>query len=476
MSKKTKKEKVKAAAVPKEDVENVLAEIEAQFEEKGFFRRLFDMFKGFKESRASRAYKEARITLQRLMAPLVAFVAVGLFVVVLIVVTAVQSVKKSTIEVRIAQVEDEADAPLEPVDENTPEEPDIDMTADVNVDISVDVADVPVAHTELVAPAAPIAKSAAKTGVSAAPSPVSISIINTGAKLTPLDGNNNGGWGSVISKKKGQKPQNLDGCLIGTIIDFKKDGEGKERPNWLQTYNSDARSLIENNFSQSALFKFHVPQKNVALTHLWIPPQSAGNGPKAFGVADTVKPSGFVVYYTGTLASYRKGKWRFWGYFDDFLFIRVNGRIVFDSNGCDGKASPRSDWKSSAPNEIGKAWCPQSGWGKMAPSDWFELQPNKPVKIELMIGEHPGGMVGGLILIQEEGVTYSKNTDGTVVYPIFTTRPLSNATRFDLQDDPIFKRSGHQMNVDSPRFNAGPKKESQPAGVSKEDVPVEVSI
>lgn len=453
-----------------------LAELGSHFEEKGFFRRLAEMFKGFKESKASRAYKEALITFQRLLAPLVAFVAVGLFVIVLIVVTAVQSVQKRTIEVRIANVEDEAESLLEPVDEDAPEEPAIDMAADVNVDISVNVVDLPVARTELVAPAAPAPKSAASAGVSAAPSPVSMDIINAGSKLTSLEGNDSGGWGRAISQKKSGKPQNLDGCLIGTIIDFKKDGEGKARPDWLKTYNNDARSLIENNFSQGSLFKFHVPRKNVALTHLWIPPQPAGNGPKAFGVADTVKPSGFVVYYTGSLACYRKGKWRFWGYFDDFLFIRVNGRIVFDSNGCDGKASPRSDWKSSAPNEIGKAWCPQKGWGKMAPSDWFELQPNKPVKLEVMIGEHPGGIVGGLILIEEYGKTYPKNTDGTIAYPIFTTRPLSNSARFDLQDDTFFKNSGHTLNVDSPRFNAGPKKESKPTGTSKDDVSVDVSI
>ena len=98
------------------------------------------------------------------------------------------------------------------------------------------------------------------------------------------------------------------------------------------------------------------------------------------------------------------------------------------------------------------------------------------MKIELMIGEHPGGVVGGLLLIEESGVSYPKNMDGTVAYPIFTMRPLSNAVRFDLQDDPYFKNSNHIMNIDSPRFNAGPKKEAKPAGVSASDVSVDVSI
>ncbi len=449
-----------------------LEEIQEQFEEKGFFRRLVDMFKGFRQPRTSREYKEARLNFQRLAAPLIAVVSVTLFVVVLIVVTTVQGARKKAYEIRIAQIEEEPESLLEPEEEDTPEEPDVDMTEDINVDITVPTTDIPVPSTDLAAPPAnqPVSPAAA----SAAPSPVTMNAINAGVKMSSL-GDSGSGWGKVVARKSGKKP-NLDGCLIGTIIDFKKDGTGKDRPNWKKSYNDDARSLIENNFSQAALMKFHVPPKNVALTHLWIPPQDAANGPKAFGVEDTVKPSGFVVYYSGTLASYKKGKWRFWGYFDDFLFIRVNGKILFDSNGFDGKSSKRSDWKSSAPKEIGKAWCPQQNWGKMAPSDWFELQANKPVKIEIMIGEHPGGVVGGLVLIEEYGKTYPKNNDGTIAYPIFTMRPLPSSTRFNLQDDQLFQRTHHLMNVDSPRFNAGPKKEEKPAGVSADDVSVDVEI
>ncbi|HCG20814.1 MAG TPA: hypothetical protein DER26_07465 [Verrucomicrobia bacterium] len=465
-------EKVRKPVQTREEFVN-LSEIEEQFEEKGFFRRLADMIKGFRKPPSSRAYKEARITFQRLAAPLVAVVSVALLVMVLLVVTTVQSARKKVYDVRIAQIEETPDDLLKPEEEDTPEEPDVDMTADVNVDITVPVADIPVPSADLAAP--PPAQPLVPAAVSAAPSPVVMSAINAGVKMTALD-DSGSGWGKLIARQSAKKKPNLDGCLIGTIIDFKKDGKGRDRPDWLKSYNADARSLIENNFSQGSLMKFHVPPKNVALTHLWIPPQSAANGPKAFGVENAVKPSGFVVYYSGSLASYKKGKWRFWSYFDDFIFIRVDGRILFDSNGCDGKSSPRTDWKSSAPDKIGKAWCPQQGWGKMAPSDWFELQPNKPVKIEFMIGEHPGGAVGGLVLIEEYGKTYPKNADGTIAYPIFTMRPLPSSTRFNLEDDPVFRNSHHLMNVDSPRFNAGPKKEEKPAGVSADDITVDVSI
>ncbi|MBQ2346066.1 MAG: hypothetical protein II391_01790, partial [Kiritimatiellae bacterium] len=49
-----------------------LDEIAKKYEERGFFRRLGDMFKGLGQPHDTREYKIARIELQRLAAPLVA--------------------------------------------------------------------------------------------------------------------------------------------------------------------------------------------------------------------------------------------------------------------------------------------------------------------------------------------------------------------------------------------------------------------
>jgi hypothetical protein len=86
-----------------------LEAIARQYEERGFFRRLGDMFKGLQKPVNTREYKLARIELQRLIAPLVAIVVPVLGVVVLIVVTAMGAQKKPTINVEIGQIEDEPD-------------------------------------------------------------------------------------------------------------------------------------------------------------------------------------------------------------------------------------------------------------------------------------------------------------------------------------------------------------------------------
>ena len=61
-------------------------EINAAFEEKGFFRRFSDMLKGLTKPKSSAEYKLARVELNRLAAPILAVVLPTIAVIVLIVV------------------------------------------------------------------------------------------------------------------------------------------------------------------------------------------------------------------------------------------------------------------------------------------------------------------------------------------------------------------------------------------------------
>ena len=75
------------------------AEIEAAFEEKGFFRRMADMLTGLSKPHSSAEFKIAKTELQRLIAPIAAITLPVLGVAVLIVVTAVQGQMGKKIEV-----------------------------------------------------------------------------------------------------------------------------------------------------------------------------------------------------------------------------------------------------------------------------------------------------------------------------------------------------------------------------------------
>lgn len=129
---------------PEELFELRQKEIAERFEEKGYFRRLGEMFSGLSKPRSSREYKIARVELQRLMAPLIAVLAPTLGVIILVVITAVTGQSKKAIQIEVARVqeeeqvlEDEVEPEVEP---ETPPEEQVDVQIDTptinNVDVS----------------------------------------------------------------------------------------------------------------------------------------------------------------------------------------------------------------------------------------------------------------------------------------------------------------------------------------------------
>ena len=96
--------------------------IAEKYEEKSYFKRLCDMVYGLRQSKYSREYKEARIELQRLAAPLIAVLVPLLTAVVICVVTAISSQVRPTIQVDVPAIEDEPDV-LKDIEELPPDDP-----------------------------------------------------------------------------------------------------------------------------------------------------------------------------------------------------------------------------------------------------------------------------------------------------------------------------------------------------------------
>lgn len=458
---------------PEEIFEQHQAEIDKMFDEKGFFARLKLMFKGLKAPRMSREYKAARTELQRLTAPLIAILLPGLCIIVLIVVTAVNSERRATIQVEIGQIEESKEELDEPED---PPEEDIDPTEDidVSVDVSVDVT------PQLASPAPPSPNPGGEPDkVAAAPSPVVMSSVAGTAKFRGIGDGDNGGFGTVIGGKGGGG-QNIEGCLIGIIIDFKSNPDGTPNPafNDGNYYWESAKSLVDGDFSPAAIGKFFSPDKRVANNLIFIEVQDAGNGPKAFGVENVMKPRGFAVYYSGKIRPTEKAKYRFVGAFDDMMVIRLNKKVIFEDNWRHksmGTKMSVTGWASSDPDN-GK-WPQLEGMASpLTIGDWWVAEPGKEQFLEILVGERPGGHISGVLLIQQEGVKYEMrktNTTERPILPIFATRPLGAN-----QKEKIRKYSeshDFKMSVDSPRFNAG-KKGGALKKAMKNDVKIEIDI
>jgi len=306
-----------------------------------------------------------------------------------------------------------------------------------------------------------------------------MSAVSGTVKMRGLGDGTSGGFGTLIGN--GGKAQNTEGCLIGIVIDFKCNADGSPRKEYdvggfkSGGYWDDVRSLLDANFSPAALSKFHVPARRVALNHLFIDKQSANNGPKAFGVENSVKPNGYIVYYSGNIRATEKARYRFVAYFDDFMIVRINQKVVLEDD-CglkkQGDKAVATGWVYSAP-ENGKWPSVRGVASPLAVGDWFETAPGKELFMELVIGERPGGLMGGTLQIQKEGDTYATSTNGRLVLPIFASRPLSLKEKERIRN--YSATHDFKMTTDSPRFNARSLAKEQRI-MTKDDVSVQVEI
>ncbi len=427
------------------------AEIAERFEEKGFFKRMGILFSGIGKPHNTREYKLAMIELQRLQAPILAVLLPTVGVIVLIVLTAVSAKSKETIQVEVMRAQ-EAEESLE---EDLPEEPEeIDMTQDIDVTVEVAV-DVPNVTTEVMSQAD--SPGGEPDTVMAAPSPVTMANIKGSPKLRGLGDGDGGGFGTQI---KAGKPQDLEGALLGAIIDMKTTNDpgnpaGKDigYSGWKE-FIPRLKTCLQGNFSDDACKGVRKLPKRVAMSTLFIKAQPAKNGPLAFGLTEKeMKPSGWVVYYVGEITPTEKARYRFWGYFDDYMLIRINGKVVWEySWPCQSEknAGACTGWQPDAETKslISKVQyrSPQAG-AKLMPSDWWEARPGTKIKIEIAISEVPGGACGGLLCIEKEGETYEMYK-GQPAFPIFATRKLA------LKDIERFEKYG----TENTNFKIGTEK------------------
>ena len=186
-----------------------LDEIAAKYEEKGFFKRVSDMFKGLGQPHDTREYKLARIELQRLAAPLVAIVVPVVFVVVLCVVTMISSQKKTVINVDIAQIEDQEEIK----EEDDPPPDDIEPPPIEEVEITVDTPN-PNPISEIApAPTPP------STQVSVKSAPMdSVAIIKSPVTMKSMTGSRNpGSIGAMTRGGAGYGDPSTEACVMKVL-------------------------------------------------------------------------------------------------------------------------------------------------------------------------------------------------------------------------------------------------------------------
>jgi len=193
-----------------EEVGIDLDEIAKKYEEKGFFKRLSEMFKGLSKPHDTREYKIARIELQRLAAPLTAIVVPIVFGVVLCVVTMISGQKKDVIIADIAQIEEEPEE-LKEEEEIPPD--DIEPPPMEEVEITVDTPNPNPVATVTPVPSPPSAQ------VSVKPAPMdSVAIVKSPVTMKSMTGSRTpGSIGAATRGGAGYGDANTEACVMKVL-------------------------------------------------------------------------------------------------------------------------------------------------------------------------------------------------------------------------------------------------------------------
>ena len=138
---------------------------------------------------------------------------------------------------------------------------------------------------------------------------------------------------------------------------------------------------------------YKAPRQLVA-SEVFIPYLSAAKAPEAFHVQDTVQPRRWVVHYQATIIPPESGNFRFVGFADDYMLVRIGQRNVLDASYPGEELDTTANEKGDKEGEKGS---------RLRYGHWVHMESGQPVNMEVLIGEGPGGASAFFLLIQKRG-------------------------------------------------------------------------
>ncbi len=250
--------------------------------------------------------------------------------------------------------------------------------------------------------------------------------------------------------------------MVGMTLFGKLGGEGmpgvfydmKQTPDRVPTALADLASDADfanvintaagKKFSGKGLDQFFHSTQKMSFTYLLIPYMAATEGPKAFKVDKEVQPRAWMVHYAADIRPPASGEYRFVGMFDDALIVYVNGKPVLDGSWYSIVDYGGKQKTEGIRQDFGGPILPGTGNRRCYAGKWVKME--GLTHIDIVVGERPGGRVGGLLLVQAKKGKYAERADGTPILPVFsTTKPdLGDLARmrdysasgFEVADDP----------------------------------------
>jgi hypothetical protein len=174
--------------------------------------------------------------------------------------------------------------------------------------------------------------------------------------------------------------------------------------------------------------------KPLYANELMIPFQSSILGPKSFGLGKVCQPGYWAAIYHAKITASRTGEFRVAGYGDDFLVVRIDGRVVLDS----GYYPPVTDFKREKiypSNWLSYHPAKRPDYGHTVVGSSFHMDTARSMTIDVFIGDADappkGGICGYFLFFLRDGKEYPIDAGGNPIFPLF-----------QIQANPALQRTG----------------------------------
>jgi len=246
-------------------------------------------------------------------------------------------------------------------------------------------------------------------------------------------GPGNGGTGDDINLN-GYGSSGGEG-FVGTLYDLKQSQGGHPTDigendveqnkgfdsNWEKSPATQRGVAVLRDFVKSwnpdLLNSYYKSSQKLYATQICIPVAPSEDAPKAFHVASIVHPRRWIVIYRAKVIAPEAGQYRFIGFGDDFMAVRVGDENVLDASWTG--TGEELDPGANGSDNVGPGLESQG----LKCGKWIKMDPATPVDMQVLIGEGPGGSSGFVLLVQKQGDT---STPGD--YPVFQLKdgPIPN--------------------------------------------------
>jgi hypothetical protein len=251
-------------------------------------------------------------------------------------------------------------------------------------------------------------------------------------------GGGNSGTGTAFGSSTGASDQ-----LTGYFYDLKQTSDKKSTGMNSGLWPSIMAKYIAQGWDDSILEPYFKSKAPLYTDFFAISTRASEEAPKAFGLEKEVRPALWVVHYHASVVAPAEGDYRFVGFGDDLLDVKIKGTLVLDAGWI--SLSNKADLHQPLPNAwskfYGGAQGPSSIRG-MGPADGllkmgtiFHVDTAETVDMDVLIGD-AGGECAFFLLIENVNNTYEKLPEGTPKLPYFQIGDGPAPTFTDKEESP----------------------------------------